>query len=68
VKVFRLSFLSVDGVTSGGSAKFWLDPRSPNHLWNAVFLFAERKGKVFVMEVSFCLSPVGCKKVFFFED
>jgi hypothetical protein len=69
VKVFRLSFLSVDGVTSGGSAKFWLDPRSPNHLWNAAFLFVERKRKSFCYggQLLACL-PFDVRMFFFFLE
>ncbi|KAK4017724.1 hypothetical protein OUZ56_033439 [Daphnia magna] len=41
---------SESGVTSGGSAKFWLDPSSPNRLRNAVFcLLREKKEKGFFL-------------------
>ncbi len=58
---FSSSLSSVDGVTSGGSAKFWLDPRSPSVSW--MLLELKEKEKNCVCGVQRTL--ISCKKVFF---
>jgi hypothetical protein len=59
---FRLPFLSVDGVTSGGSAKFQLDPRLPSVSWMLLVL---KEKKFWLWRSAVACLPIVCKKAFF---